>query len=375
MRRSLSLAQRGGGHTNPNPVVGAVLARNGKIIGEGWHRRVGQPHAEIEALNDACSRGNRSSGATLYVTLEPCCTHGRTPPCTEAIIRAGIRRVVIGALDPNPAHAGRGPSILREAGIDVAVGVLEAQARALNWAFEHWIVHRTPLVTLKAALTLDGKIATQAGESKWITGPAARKLVGRMRAERDAVLVGINTVLADDPGLLPLERRARLSPPPRRLRIVLDSRAQTPPTAQILKQSQLAETLIVVGERAPKRRVAELKHHASVWIAPTTTLGIDLQWLMAELGKRPVSSLLVEGGGEVHASFLRAGVAQRVAFFYAPKVLGGYASRRGIAGDGVAGLQSAIRLQNIRNRMVGEDLMIEADLVHRAGPETTSAAS
>lgn len=364
MRRSLSLARRGLGHTSPNPVVGALLARNGKILGEGWHRRAGMPHAEIEALNDARSRGNPSSGATLYVTLEPCCTHGRTPPCTEAIIRAGIRRVVIGAQDPNPAHAGSGPGILREAGIDVAVGVLEAQARALNRAFEHWIVHRTPLVTLKAALTLDGKIATQAGESKWITGPAARKLVGRMRKEHDAVLIGISTLLADDASLLPPQGHGRLPPPPPRLRIVLDSRAQTPPTARVLKQSPLAETLIVVGERAPKRRVAELEHLAAVWIAPTTKRGIDLQWLMAELGKRPVGSLLVEGGGEVHASFLAAGVAQRVAFFYAPKILGGFASRRGVAGEGFPGLQSAPRLQNIRHRRVGEDLLIEADLAH-----------
>jgi len=364
MRRSLSLARRALGHTNPNPVVGAVLARNGKILGEGWHRRAGQPHAEIEALNDARARGNPTSGATLYVTLEPCCTHGRTPPCTEAIVRAGVRRVVIGALDPNPAHAGRGPAILRDAGIEVAVGILDAQAHGLNRAFEHWIVHRTPLVTLKAAMTLDGKIATQAGESKWITGPAARKLVGRMRSEHDAILVGINTVLADDPGLLPPHPRGRLPLPPRRLRIVLDSRAQTPPTARVLIASPLAETLIVVGSRAPKRRVAELERLVSVWVAPTTARGIDLPWLMTELGKLPVSSLLVEGGGEVHASFFAAGVAQRVAFFYAPKILGGLTARRGVAGDGFPNQQSAPRLQNIRNRMVGEDLLIEADLAH-----------
>jgi diaminohydroxyphosphoribosylaminopyrimidine deaminase/5-amino-6-(5-phosphoribosylamino)uracil reductase len=362
MRRSLSLARRASRHTSPNPVVGAVLARNGKILGEGWHRRAGSPHAEIEALDDARSRGNSPSGATLYVTLEPCCTHGRTPPCTEAIIRAGIRRVVIGALDPNPAHAGRGPKLLQDAGIEVAVGILAPQAHALNRAFEHWIVHHTPLVTLKAALTLDGKIATRVGESQWITGPSARKLAGRMRAEHDAVLVGINTVLADDPGLLPPPCRNRLPSPPRRPRIVLDSRARTPPNAQVLRKSPLAETLIVVGERAPKRRVAELERLASVWIAPTTKRGIDLQWLVAELGKRPVTSLLVEGGGEVHASFLAGGVAHRMAFFYAPKILGGFGSRRGIGGEGFAGLQSAPRLRNIRNRIIGEDLLIEADL-------------
>lgn len=367
MRRGLALARRALGHTSPNPIVGAVLARDGKIIGEGWHHRAGQPHAEIEALNDARAGGNRIRGATLYVTLEPCCTHGRTPPCTEAIIRAGIRRVVIGALDPNPVHAGRGPEILQEAGIEVTVGVLSSQAQALNRAFNHWIVHRTPLVTLKAAFTLDGKIATTSGESKWITGPTARKLVGRMRTENDAVLVGINTVLADAPSLLPPRRQGRSPLPPRRLRIILDSHARTPPAAQVLKESPLAATLIVVSEQAPKRRVAELERLATVWIAPTAANRIDLRWLMAELGKRPVSSLLVEGGGEIHAAFLAAGAAQRIAFFYAPKILGGFAARRGIAGEGFGALQSVPRLHNLRNRLVGEDLLIEADLAQSTG--------
>lgn len=369
MRRAILLARRATGHTSPNPLVGAVLARNGQIIGEGWHRRAGMPHAEVEALNNAHARGNRTHGATLYVTLEPCCTHGRTPPCTEAIIRAGISRVVIGSLDPNPAHAGRGPQILQAAGIKFTTGVLEAQSRARNRGFEHWIVNGTPLVTLKAALTLDGKIATVAGESKWITGPAARKLVGQMRRENDAILVGINTVLADDPSLLPPVPGRRLSLPPRRLRIILDSQARTPPTAQVLKDSPLAETLIVVSEQAPPRRVTELKRLAPVWTAPATASGLDLRWLMSELGKRPVTSLLVEGGGEVHASFLAAGAAQRVAFFYAPKIMGGLASHRGVAGEGFPDLQSAPRLHNIRNRMVGEDLLIEADLAQSTAPK------
>ena len=201
LRRALQLARRGLGRTSPNPCVGAVLVRGGKVIGEGWHRRAGLPHAEVEALRDAARRGERGRGATLYVTLEPCCTHGRTPPCTQAILEAGLRRVVVGAVDPNPHHAGRGLTLLREAGLDVVEGVCQAEAEALNPGFNHWIVHRRPLVTLKAAMTLDGKIATTRGDSRWITGEASRRVVMRLRQEHDAILVGIGTVLADDPAL------------------------------------------------------------------------------------------------------------------------------------------------------------------------------
>ena len=198
MRLALRLAQRGYGATSPNPMVGAVLVKGGKIIGRGWHRRAGQPHAEIEALRDAQKRGHNPRGATLYVTLEPCCTHGRTPPCTDAIITAGIKRC-LGATDPNPKHAGKGFKILRRAGIKLFTEFWAMNARRLNEAFNHWIVHRTPFVTVKAAMTLDGKIATASGESKWITGEKARAHGMKLRQGSDAILVGINTILADDP--------------------------------------------------------------------------------------------------------------------------------------------------------------------------------
>ena len=201
MQLALRLARRGYGATSPNPMVGAVLVKGGKIIGHGWHRRAGQPHAEIEALRDAQKHGHSPRGATLYVTLEPCCTHGRTPPCTDAIISAGIKKVVIGATDPNPQHAGKGFKILRRSGIEVVHGILGNACTKLNEAFNHWIVHGTPFVTVKAAMTLDGKIATAGGESKWITGEKARAHGVKLRQGSDAILVGINTILADDPSL------------------------------------------------------------------------------------------------------------------------------------------------------------------------------
>src|SRR5258708_28374850 len=201
MRVAVRLARRGRGTTSPSRRVGAVLVKRGKIIGRGWHHRAGGPHAEIEAFRDALGRGNDPKGSTLYVTLEPCSTHGRTPPCTDAIKAAGIKRVVVAATDPNPAHSGRGFQLLKRAGIKIVHGILADEANALNEAFNHWIVHRTPFVTVKAAMTLDGKIATAAGESKWITGPTARARGMQLRYEADAILTGFDTVLADDPNL------------------------------------------------------------------------------------------------------------------------------------------------------------------------------
>ena len=228
MRRALQLARRGLGRTSPNPMVGAVLVRGGRVIGEGWHRRAGLPHAEVEALRDAARRGERVRGATLFVTLEPCCTHGRTPPCTEAILAAGIRRVVVAATDPNPRHAGEGLEILKKAGVDVVLPKSEIGNRKseINEAFNHWIVKRTPFVTVKAAMTLDGKIATASGESKWITGVRSRQVAMRLRFASDAVLVGINTVLADNPSLTARGPGGRVRKPLRRF--VLDGFARTP---------------------------------------------------------------------------------------------------------------------------------------------------
>ncbi|HXI72815.1 MAG TPA: bifunctional diaminohydroxyphosphoribosylaminopyrimidine deaminase/5-amino-6-(5-phosphoribosylamino)uracil reductase RibD [Verrucomicrobiae bacterium] len=413
MQLALRLARRGLGATSPNPMVGAVLVQGGKIIGRGWHRRAGGPHAEIEALRDAQKRGHSPRGATLYVTLEPCSTHGRTPPCTEAIIAAGIKRVSIGATDPNPKHAGKGFKILRRAGIEVVSlgsdspspglrppspqagerdGVrgrstpkmkshskedrLAYQCAELNEAFNHWIVHRTPFVTVKAAMTLDGKIATASGESKWITGEKARAHGMKLRRNSDAILAGINTILADDPGLTvrsPIQKKGNIQHStsniqhPRLRRIILDSMARTPLDAKVVSDEFAALTTIVVSKLAPKKRIAALAKRVNVIVAPANNSKskiqnpkLDLKWLLEKLGKENVTSLLVEGGGEVNASFLLGGFAQRVAFFYAPKILGGRDSRKGVAGDGAKSLSEVIQLREIEWRKLGLDLLLMA---------------
>jgi diaminohydroxyphosphoribosylaminopyrimidine deaminase/5-amino-6-(5-phosphoribosylamino)uracil reductase len=396
VRRALRLARRGCGATSPNPMVGAVLVKGGKIIGRGWHRRTGGPHAEIEALRDAQKHGHNPRGATLYVTLEPCCTHGRTPPCTDAIITAGIKRVIIGATDPNPKHTGKGFRILRRAGIAAFglrrhVGALESgdmsphskladDCERLNEAFNYWIVRRMPFVTVKAAMTLDGKIATAGGESKWITGEKARSHGMKLRQSSDAILVGINTILADDPSLTVRTKmedgRWKMGKPIRR--IILDSKARTPVDAKVVSDEFSRLTTIVVSRRAPKNRVAALAKRANVVIAPIQKVAravlcpprrarsdapyqqIDLRWLMRKLGSENVTRLLVEGGGEVNASFLLGGFAQRIAFFYAPKILGGRDSRKGVAGDGAKSLGEVIQLRDIEWKRLGPDLLLTA---------------
>jgi diaminohydroxyphosphoribosylaminopyrimidine deaminase/5-amino-6-(5-phosphoribosylamino)uracil reductase len=369
MRLALRLAWRGYGATSPNPMVGAVLVKGGKIIGRGWHRRAGSQHAEIEALHDAQKNGENPRGATLVVTLEPCSTHGRTPPCTDAIISAGIKKVVIAATDPNPKHSGKAFKILRRTGIEVAHGVLSDECAKLNEAFNHWIVHRTPFVTVKAAMTLDGKIATAHGESKWITGEKSRAHGMKLRRGADAILVGINTILADDPSLTFRKRKAEIGKREKKLlrRVVLDSRARTPLTAKVVIDEFAALTTIVVGKSAPRNRVSALAKKVNVIVAPAGNSKIknknsklDLRWLLKKLGAENVTSFLVEGGGEVNASFLLGGFAQSVAFFYAPKILGGRDARKGVAGDGVENLAEAIQLRDVEWKKIGEDLMMTA---------------
>ena len=368
MRRALRLAKFGFGRTSPNPLVGAVLVQGGQKIGAGWHHGAGLPHAEIEALVDADNNEFSPRGATLYVTLEPCCTHGRTPPCTDALIEAGVRRVVVGAIDPNPAHAGRGLQLLRDAGIEVIDGVLADECSALNEAFNHWIVHHTPFITVKAAMTLDGKIATASGDSKWITSEPARAVGMRLRQGSDAILVGINTVLADDPSLTVrpagIAKKSSKAPPKHLRRIILDSHARTPLDARVVTDDCASLTTIVLGPRAPKRRAAALARRVRTLVAPETAAGrLDLRWLLAELGLENVTALLVEGGGEVNASFLLGGFAHRIAFFYAPKILGGRTARKAVAGDGARSLAEVLTLDDLQWRQLGPDLLLTARVV------------
>jgi diaminohydroxyphosphoribosylaminopyrimidine deaminase/5-amino-6-(5-phosphoribosylamino)uracil reductase len=376
MRLALRLARRGYGATSPNPMVGAVLVKGTQVIGRGWHRRAGLPHAEIEALQDAQRRGHLVKGATLYVTLEPCSTHGRTPPCTAAIAAAGIKRVVAGAADPNPKHAGRGFEILRRAGVKIdwwgkaspsagAMQKLAAECTRLNEAFNHWIIRRTPLVTVKAAMTMDGKIATATGESKWITGEKARAFGMKLRQGHDAILVGVNTILADDPSLT-FRSAGRKGSTHILHRIILDSLARTPLTAKVIRDESAVLTTIITSRRAPQKHVQALARHVKVLVAPLArskaneSAAIDLTWLLRQLGSESVTSLLVEGGSEVNASFLLEGLAQRVAFFYAPKILGGREARRSVAGKGAESLDEVIQLHEVVWRKLGEDLLLTA---------------
>jgi diaminohydroxyphosphoribosylaminopyrimidine deaminase / 5-amino-6-(5-phosphoribosylamino)uracil reductase len=379
LRLALRLARKGYGLTSPNPMVGAMLVRGAKVIGRGWHRRAGEPHAEIEALKDAQSHGHSPKGAALYVTLEPCCTTGRTPPCTEAIIAAGIKRVVAGATDPNPRHCGKGFDLLRRAGVKVSQGVLAPECERLNEAFNHWIVQRTPFITVKTGMTLDGKIATAAGESKWITGEKARAWAMKLRQGSDAILVGINTVLADDPSLTvrgegsAIRGQWSVVSSPRLRRIVLDAQARTPLGAKVVSDKYASLTTIVVSKLAPARRVGALAKRVKVVVAPLAKQKpqgeaearrpqLDLRWLLKRLGAEDVTSLLVEGGGEVNASFLLQGLAQRVAFFYAPMVLGGLDSRRAVAGEGARGWNEVLNLTDVEWLWLGPDLMLSAQV-------------
>jgi diaminohydroxyphosphoribosylaminopyrimidine deaminase / 5-amino-6-(5-phosphoribosylamino)uracil reductase len=355
MRLALRLAQRGYGSTSPNPMVGAIIVRDEKVLGQGWHRRAGFPHAEVEAIRDAQANERNIKGATLFVTLEPCSTFGRTPPCTDAIVKAGIRRVVVAATDPNPAHAGEGFRILRENGIEVEQGLLASEANQLNEAFNHWIVHRNPFVTVKSAMSIDGKIATATGDSKWITSERARAWAMKVRRGSDAILVGARTVIADDPSLTLRGGRPKI--PPLR-RIILDATAVVPLDARVVSDEFTSLTTVVVTPDAPRARVQALAKRVQVWTAPKAEGRVDGRWVLSKLGDENVTSLLVEGGGEMNASFLLGGMAHRIMFFYAPCIVGGVNSRKAVAGEGVLRVPDALTLRHVEWRRIGPDLLL-----------------
>ena len=332
MRQALELAEAAWGLTSPNPMVGAVVVDEaGNVVGRGYHHGAGLPHAEPNALRDA---GENARGATLYVTLEPCCTWGRTPPCTEAVIAAGIRQVVIGCVDTNPKHAGHGIDVLKSHGITVVTGVLEEECRRLNDAFFKWIGTGRPFVMLKMAMTLDGKIATQSGQSQWITGESARAWVQRFRCWADAVMVGGETVRKDNPSLTV---RSPLDWPRQPLRFVWTSRP-LPPSAKMLSD----------GGPVPE------------CVKPQTAAEWDE--FLAGLGRRQVTALLLEGGGELAGNALQAGIVDRVAFFVAPKILCGRGSRSVTGGENPESLGEALRLENVQTQFFGNDLLYLADV-------------
>ena len=357
MRRALELAGRARGLTSPNPMVGAVVVRDGEVVGEGFHARAGAPHAEIVALARA---GARARGATLYVTLEPCNHAGRTPPCAPAVLAAGVTRVVAALADPNPFVAGGGARALREAGVSVETGVLAAEAEAQNRVFLTAMRERRPHVTLKAGMTADGKIADVHGTARWITGEAARAESHRQRSEVDAIVVGVTTVLSDDPALT-----VRLGDPwPREpFRVVLDTSARTPVSARVIVGATPARALVAVGREAPAARIADLEAAgATVVRCPTRDGRVAVDAVLAALFEREVRAVLLEGGGEAHAAFLDAGVVDRVTLYVAPMLLGGRQAPGVVGGPGRE-LKSAIRLGPMSTRTVGGDLLIEADVV------------
>ena len=350
MREALNAAAHARGRTSPNPMVGAVVVRDGRIVAIGWHRQAGTPHAEVHALNMA---GELARGSTLYVTLEPCSHFGRTPPCVDAIINAGIKRVVAAMSDPNPKVAGRGFERLRSAGIDVTVGVLENEARRLNEVFLKWITTGLPFVMMKTAMTLDGKIATSTGQSKWITSSSARRRVHEWRNEYDGIMVGIGTVLADNPSLT-----ARLDIPSRNpIRIIVDSRARTPLDANVVIDGQ-SKTIIAVSAPAPKKNIDALMERGVEIIIAGDGEHVDLKLLMRELATREITSVMVEGGGTLNFGLLSAGLVDRINAFIAPKVIGGRTALTAVEGEGFPSLDSAVELIEVETEMIGGDILI-----------------
>ena len=343
MKRALRLAEKGRGRTSPNPMVGAVLIREGKAVGEGYHAKAGEAHAEIVALQAA--RGE-ARGATLYLNLEPCAHHGKTPPCAPEVIEAGVKRVVIGMEDPNPLVKGKGIEILRRGGLELEVGILERECRRLNEAFCKYILKKEPFVILKVAATLDGKIATRTGDSKWISGEASRRFVHKLRDQVDGVLVGIGTVLKDDP-LLTARARGGRDP----YRIVLDSRLNIPEEARVIGTSP-SKAIIAATALAPKDRIEKFeKRGVQIFIFDSKEGKVDLRSCLSKLGEIGMMSLLVEGGSQVNGSFLDEGVIDKFFLFLSPKLIGDHQATGIFGGRGVSNLHEAIALKEMNIRV------------------------
>ncbi|MBI5286936.1 MAG: bifunctional diaminohydroxyphosphoribosylaminopyrimidine deaminase/5-amino-6-(5-phosphoribosylamino)uracil reductase RibD [Deltaproteobacteria bacterium] len=355
MEIALGLAERGKGMTSPNPLVGAVVVKGGKVVGKGYHKRAGLPHAEAVALRDA---GSRAKGATLYINLEPCDHYGRTPPCTSGIIKAGIKMVVIGMMDPNPLVSGKGIKRLREAGVEVQTSLLRDRCKRLNEVYIKYITTRRPFVTLKMATTLDGRIATASGESKWITGRTSRRYVHRMRGEVDAVMVGVGTVLKDDPLLT-----TRLVKGKNPHRVVVDKVLRIPLKARVFNPSPGMRLFLATTIKASKTKVKRvMEMGAEVLVLRGEDGGVYLDGLMVELGKRGVTNLLIEGGARLATSAMRSGIVDKVVLFYSPMFLG----RDGIPifnSMGIKGLKDTIKLKDVEVKRVGQDFLVEGYVV------------
>ncbi|MGD9213345.1 MAG: bifunctional diaminohydroxyphosphoribosylaminopyrimidine deaminase/5-amino-6-(5-phosphoribosylamino)uracil reductase RibD [Desulfobacteraceae bacterium] len=353
MRMALDLAAQGAGYVSPNPMVGAVVVKGARVVGRGYHQRLGRAHAEVNAIDDA---GEKARGATLYVTLEPCNHHGRTPPCTQKILDAGIRRVVVAMADPNPHVTGGGNAFLVSKGVDVTVGICESEALRLNESFIKFMGCRLPFVVLKMAATLDGRIATRTGDSRWVTGPQARAMVHKLRHGMDAIMVGVGTAVADDPELTTRLEHGRGVDP---VRVVLDTHLTLSAMARMLNQPSPSETIIFCGAGAAEDKKMRLKDKgASVLEAPLRDGRIDLNAVVEQLGARGITSLLIEGGAQVAGSALKAGIVDKVCFFYAPKLLGGEDGIALFAGKGPEKMNDCLQLRDTKVSRAGDDIVV-----------------
>ncbi len=355
MRRALELARKGEGHTSPNPMVGCVVVKDGRIISEGYHEKYGEFHAERNALT-RCTED--TAGADLYVTLEPCCHQGKTPPCTDIIIEKKIARVFVGSMDSNPLVAGKGVQILRDHGIYVETGILDAECRKLNEVFYHYIATKTPFVVMKYAMTLDGKIACATGDSKWVTGKIARTQVHRMRGRYRGIMVGIGTVLADDP-MLNCRVEGGVDP----VRIICDSNLHIPTESQIVKTASDIETIVACSQEAleserKQEKIRRLKEAGIQIIGTEGAHGVNLVELMKKLGGQNIDSILLEGGGTLNASALEDGIVNKVYAYIAGKLIGGMDARSPVEGMGIDRMADAITLQNVEIEKLGDDFCI-----------------
>ena len=354
MRKVLELAEKGRLTTSPNPMVGALIVKKGKIIASAYHTRPGGLHAEAIALKRA---GKKAKGASLYVNMEPCCHLGRTPPCAKAIIKSGIREVYFSMIDPNPLNNGKGKRELEKNGISVKIGILSKEASSLNEVFIKYVTKNMPFVTIKAAESLDGKIATKTMDSKWITTDVSRDYSHRLRSEMDAVLVGVNTIIRDDPVLT---SRRNKSP----IKIVLDSNLRAPEGANIFSKESPSLNIVAILRKSLKdRRIlkkAEKFNQKGILViaCPGKNNRIDLAWLLKELAELEISRLLVEGGGDTISGFLEQGLADRVLFFIAPKIIGGRGAITSVEGKGADNVSQAIRLKDVKVEMIGEDILV-----------------
>jgi diaminohydroxyphosphoribosylaminopyrimidine deaminase / 5-amino-6-(5-phosphoribosylamino)uracil reductase len=353
MWMALDLARQGLGKTNPNPAVGAVLVKSGEVVGTGFHKKAGDWHAEIVALEEA---GEKARGATLYTNLEPCSHHGRTPPCVNAIIKAGVRKVVVASLDPNPLVSGRGIRKLQDAGIIVKTGVLEEKAKRLNEVFFKYITSRMPFVVVKTAMTLDGKIATRTGKSRWISGEKSRKFVHTLRSMSDGIMVGINTVLKDDPQLTSRLEGGEVNNP---VRIIVDSKGRLPLDSRIVKTARETKTILAVTNLAPPEKLEALQScGVEILVAPANEGQVDLRKLMQALGEKEISILLVEGGGTINFSLLKEDLIDKIYFFMAPFLFGGGSAPTAMEGHGIDEINESWLVEDMEMKQLDNDILI-----------------